>query len=233
MGFSKFILGIWLLLAIQNGKADTTPEKMRIASDSGATLAAVYLDAGAGAPGVLFFPMCRPDAMEGWTSVARRLQAEGVSSLAIAYPGYGESTRPTASGDQRGIDADAALRYLQKRIGGTAAVGVAGSSCGVQYALITAMRHPDLVRAAVALTGPLTNALLEHVRNTSRLAVFSGASEDENPAPEWARALRSASSNSSSHIALVKGKAHGTDIFVEQPALGLEIADWLAARLKK
>jgi dienelactone hydrolase len=211
--------------------APAAGERVKIATPSGAVLAGDYFDAGQGAPGVLFFPMCRADAMDGWAPVAERLLAARVSSLTITYRGYGESTS-AGSGDQRAADADAALAYLRSRTGATTGVGVAGSSCGVYLSLMTAARHPEGMRALVALTGPHTASQVEHVRTTPGLAVFSGAAALDGPAPGWARELNQASPNAASRLALPDLNAHGTDIFHANPALAHEIADWLAERLK-
>lgn len=205
-------------------------ERVKITTPSGAVLAGDYLDGGPGAPGVLFFPMCRADAMDGWAPVAERLLAARVSSLTITHRGYGGSTS-AGSGDQRAVDADAALAYLRSRTGAGAALGVAGSSCGVYLSLLTASRHPEGMRALVALTGPHTASQVEYVRNAPGLAVFSGAAALDGPAPEWARELKQASTNAASRLALPDLNAHGTDIFRANPALAHEIADWLADRL--
>ena len=138
-------------------------ERVKIATSSGAVLVGDYLDAGPGAPGVLFFPMCRADAVDGWAPVAERLFAARVSSLTITYRGYGESTS-AGSGDQRAPDADAALAYLRSRTGASAALAVAGSSCGVYLSLMTASRHPEGMRALVALTGPHTASQVDYVQ---------------------------------------------------------------------
>jgi len=106
---------------------------------------------------VLFFPMCRQDAMDGWLPITERLLNSGVSSLLVTYREYGASGTRVA-GDQRTNDADGALAYLRSRIGESADVAVAGSSCGVYHALSAAARHPEQVRAVVALTGPHTRA---------------------------------------------------------------------------
>jgi dienelactone hydrolase len=212
--------------------APASGEGVKIATPSGAVLAGDYLNAGPGAPGVLFFPMCRADAIDGWAPVAARLFGARISSLTITYRGYGESTS-VGSGDQRAADADAALLYLRSRTGASAAVAVAGSSCGVYLSLMTAARHPEGTRALVALTGPHTAAQVEYVRKTPALAVFSGAAVLDGPAPEWARELKQASSHAASRVTLPDGKAHGTDIFLANPPFAHEIADWLAARLKE
>lgn len=227
------MIPVLLISALLIGAArPAAGERVKIATPAGAVLAGDYLNAGSGAPGVLFFPMCRADAMDGWAPVAERLFAAGVSSLTITHRGYGESTSG-GSGDQRAADADAALGYLRSHTGASAALAVAGSSCGVYLSLMTASRHPEGMRALVALTGPHTASQLEYIRNTPGLAVFSGAAALDGPAPGWARELKQASSNAASRLALPDLNAHGTDIFRANPALAHEIADWLAERLKE
>jgi hypothetical protein len=70
------------------------------------------------------------------------------------------------------------------------------------------------------------------VRATPALAVLSGSGTDDGPAPDWARELKAASTNPASRVLLPPGKAHGTDMFVEKPAVADELAAWLAARLQ-
>jgi len=207
---------------------DVAPVK--IPTPSGVPLEGRFADAGRGAPGVLFFPMCRREAMDGWLPIAARLLDAGVSSLLVTYREYGTSdTRVT--GDQRTSDADGALAYLRSRIGQGADVAVAGSSCGVYHALSVAARHPDRIRAVVALTGPHTRAHVEFLSARSDIAVFSGAALEDVPAPDWARELKAASPSQSSATAFANGKAHGTDIFRDDQAFATELATWIAKQL--
>ena len=66
-------------------------ESVKIPTPSGTSLDGRFADAGRGAPGVLFFPMCREDAMDGWLPIAERLLNSGVSSLLVTYREYGTS----------------------------------------------------------------------------------------------------------------------------------------------
>ncbi len=199
-------------------------EDVRIPVPGGSTLAGRYRDAGAGAPGVLLFPMCSRTGADGWTPVAERLRAAGVSSLMVAEPGYG----PNGAREAR---ADAAVAHLASRLGAGAPIALTGGSCGVALALGTASRHPRLVRAVVVVSGPYGDELLEHVRRTPTLAVFSGASEREPPSPEWARALKQASAHAASRVEIWEPPAHGTDYFAVNPSFAGRIAAWLAERL--
>ena len=200
-------------------------ESVKISTPDGSMLAGRYRDAGRGSAGVLLFPMCSPTGVDGWTPVADRLAAAGVSSLMVAEVGYG----PNGARQARG---GSALAYLRLRIGRDAPVGVTGGSCGVALALGTAARHPERVRALVLLSGPYDDDQLAHVRSTPALAVFSGASEREPPSPVWARALKQASPNPASRVEVWTQSAHGTDYFALNPSFAQEIADWLVHRLK-
>ena len=179
---------------------------------------------------MFFFPMCRQDAMDGWLPITERLLNSGVSSLLVTYREYGASGTRVA-GDQRTNDADGALAYLRSRIGESADVAVAGSSCGVYHALSAAARHPEQVRAVVALTGPHTRAHVAFLSARADIAVFSGAALEDVPASDWARELKAASGRPMSAMAFKNGKADGTDIFRSDPTYATELATWLAKRL--
>src|SRR5262245_38366138 len=118
----RTVLLVSLLTAWSTAAAP--PERVSVTTPSGAVLAGQFFDAGSGAPGVLFFPMCRPDAMDGWVPVAEHLRAAGVSSLVVSHRGYGGSTSQ-GSGDQRAADADASFAFLQKRTSATVPLAVA------------------------------------------------------------------------------------------------------------
>ena len=225
MVLTQLLLASTFLFAPQSATqaAITSPEKIAIPSANGVAISATYRNAGPGSPGVLLFPMCSENALEGWTPVAERLRSAGVSSLLITYP--------SAMYDEP-ADADAALAYLRSRVGTTAAVAVAGSSCGVHFALRTVERNPKLIRAAVAFAGPHQKSQLEFIRNTPDIAVLSGSAQLNTPAPDWARELNQSSRHKNSRVLLPSGKAHGTDVFAEQPNVAVEIADWLVTQLK-
>jgi hypothetical protein len=64
------------------------------------------------------------------------------------------------------------------------------------------------------------------------MAVLSGSTQLNTPAPDWARELKESSRNKASRLILPSGNAHGTDVFAEQPGVAVEIADWLANQLR-
>ena len=84
----------------------------------------------------------------------------------------------------------------------------------------------------VVLSGPHTEAQIDYIRKTPVLAVFSGASAAEPASPDWARALKEASANPASQLAILEQHAHGTDLFRVHPPLAGLVADWLVTQLK-
>lgn len=62
--------------------------------------------------------------------------------------------------------------------------------------------------------------------------MFSGASRSEGPAVGWAEALRSSSRHAASRVLIREGNAHGTDMFIEDPALTSDVAAWVAEQLR-
>lgn len=217
-------VALWLQVA-------TGSEQVTVETPDGSRLGARLVDAGRGSPGVVFFPMCSPNAGDGWLPVAERLRQAGVSSLLVSYRGTRGNATGNGTGDQRGADADAAVALLRTRIGDGAPLAVAGSSCGVWMALRTAAAHAETTRAVVVLSGPHAGAQIEHVRTTPALAVFSGASAGEPPSPDWARELRAASAHAASRVAILEPRAHGTDLLGVVPGLADELSAWLVARL--
>jgi pimeloyl-ACP methyl ester carboxylesterase len=216
---------LWSLpLRAQGPAAGATVESVSVAVAGGTAIGGRYRDAGRGAPGVLLFPMCGPSGADGWRPVAERLHAAGVSSLMVDEPGYG----PNGAREAR---ADAALAYLRSRLGGRVPIALTGGSCGVALALSTASRHSGTVGAVVLVSGPYGGELLEYVRTTPTLAVFSGASAAEPPSPEWARALKQASVHPASRVEIWTPRAHGTDYFAVNPAFVGQVTEWLVERL--
>jgi hypothetical protein len=210
----------------------TAGESVTIETPDGARLAARLFDAGRGTPGVVFFPMCSSGATDGWVPVAERLHRAGVSSLVVTYRNAPGNTRGSATGDQRAADADAEVAYLRAKIGSDTPLGFAGSSCGVYHAIRTAAANGPTARAVVLLSGPHTAQQLAYVRVTPSLAVFSGASAGEPPSPDWAREIAAASAHPASRVTILEKRAHGTALFEPYPELAVDVADWLAARLR-
>ena len=234
------LLAAFLLSAPQS----TEPTRVSIPTADGQQIVAHFFDAGPGAPATIMFPMCAPGLMEGWHPLARRLQAQRISTLAVTYRGWGGSTgqqpppRTTLADAQRfwttvwGPDADSAVAYLQKQLGARTPLAVIGTSCGVHMSLLTASRHPDVVRAAILMAGPHTDEQVDYIKRTPSLAIMAASSEGDGQAPEWAKALRAASSHPNSTLVLVPGNAHGTPLLTSDPTIVDTMTTWLAAQLR-
>ena len=92
---------VFLLVLLFQPLAPAAVERVTITTAAGTMLAGRFHDAGPDAPGVLFFPMCREDAGNGWEPVADRLQAVGISTLTVTPRGVGEAVGPAPAGDPR------------------------------------------------------------------------------------------------------------------------------------
>lgn len=225
--FQSILTAILLFLFQPSFAQQTT-----VVTPDGARLPARLRDAGPGSPGVVFFPMCSPNSQDGWAPVADGLLRSGVSSVIVSHRSMTPNAGGTATGDQRFADADAAVAFLRSRIGPDAPLAVAGSSCGVSIALRTSEAHSTHVRAVVVLSGPHLASQIEFVRKAPGLAVFSGASLQEPPSPDWARELHAASKHPASRVRLLEPRAHGTDLLRVEPTLAVEISEWLVDQLR-
>jgi alpha-beta hydrolase superfamily lysophospholipase len=217
-------------------------ERISFETPGGVTIAAEFVDAGQHSPGVLLFPMCSHIYMDGWQPVADRLHALGVSSLSVTYRGWGGSTGAQPSTDVPidaarywtetwGPDADAGLTYLRKRLGPEEPIATGGASCGMHMALTTAIRHPSVVKAVVAVAGPSTQEHLSFVAGRPDLPILAVAAEGDRLWVGSVQAVRSASNHPRSDLILVPGSSHGTLLFPSRQALVHQVADWLSRQL--
>lgn len=236
-------VAVFVLIAIVGYVTVATDRPVRVASGNGVVLAGRGFDPGQPGPGALFFHMCREDAVGAWSGVAERVARAGVHALTINYRGWGGSTgrpfpAPPSLDEARKYwrdnwteDADRALEQLLSQMGRRGPVAVIGSSCGVYMSLLTASRHRETVRAVVALAGPHGPEHVAYLKGAPGVAVLSGSSEADGPAPEWARELMAATAHPASQFLLLKEPAHGTDLFVRRPGLQDTIANWIVERL--
>ena len=218
----------------QSVVATSSPEAVIIPMADGTRVIGRFTRSGDGSRGAVLFSMCSRNAIDGWTPIVDRLAAAGISSLAVTSP----TPRPAAPGpagtpvNTRAADADAIIADAARRLAPGALLAVGGGSCGVHLALLAATRHPDVVRAAVVVSGPYDDDLLARINQLPLLAMFSGASRSEGPAIGWAEALRSSSKHAASRVLIREGRAHGTEMFVEDTALASDVAACVAEQLR-
>lgn len=224
-----------LALLVHARPASAEPPLARVVAvtaPDGAALKATYYPAAKPGPALLLLHMCNT-TRGSWEPLGRQLSAAGIHALAFDYRGFGESagarfdTQPAAdrqkmiTGQWPG-DVDAALASLLSQPGvDKTRVGVAGGSCGVNQALQTARRHPN-VRSLILLAGPADRAGRDLLRRSPGLPVFAAAADDDQydfDAPQMMHWIADFSGNPrSTSLRFADGK-HGTEIFGPHPEL--------------
>jgi dienelactone hydrolase len=216
-----------------------------LAASDGTSLKASYFPAAKPGPGVLLLHQCNRQR-KVWDALARQLAAAGINVLTFDYRGFGESggehfdkLTPQQAGqimqEKFPGDIDTAFAYLVSQPGvNRSVIGVGGASCGVNNAIQTAMRHPE-VKSLVLLSGNTNLAGRKFMRgSTAPPAFYAIADDDEFPvsitAIEW---IYSLDSNPSKKLVRYAKGGHGADIFAVHPGLMTEIVDWYVTSLIK
>jgi dienelactone hydrolase len=143
-----------ILVAMLTPTAAAQPRIVDVAAPDGLTLKATLRSASSRGPGLLLLHQCNRQRVI-WNDLAQRLAAAGFHVLAFDLRGFGDSGGNRFAQSPRAeqikqqalwpADIDAALQYLiaQPNVAGDM-VGVAGASCGVNNAVNTARRHPEV-----------------------------------------------------------------------------------------
>ena len=228
------------LLFVTPPSAAAQGTAVQITTAHGMTFAAQWVGAGDAAPVALLFPMCWETPPETWAPVATALATRGVASLLVTYPrwrvnaGWQVEQAPANPGaywdEQFAQLTEAAFRFVRART--QTPIVIAGSSCGVQRALDTALRHPGNVTGVVVFAGDHTAAHLAFASQRS-LPVLAVTSRSEG---EWVvrhQELVSASGHADSRLIVRDEPGHGTAILKGRPELADEIAAWIARRLRR
>lgn len=215
--------------------AKSASEDVQFTTDDGIVITGTMYAAGQKAPTVLCLHQWRSDR-RSFASLAKMLQGEGFTVLAIDMRGYGGSTK-TADGKsvrpdrKAGADIAAAMRYLRGQTSVDAArIGIIGASYGSSNALIHAAGDAS-VRTVVLLSPGLnyfnelpTEGAVQRYRGRSMLVV---ASSEDLRSVETVEAYRKAAPGI--EVKLYENAGHGTDIL--DAKVGLDAA--ILAFLKK
>ena len=205
-------------------------------------LKATLFSASSRGPGVLLLHQCNRQRTI-WNDLAQQLASAGIHVLTMDLRGFGESGGDRfdklTGGEQATQqafwpgDIDAAFQYLVSQPNVTRdAIGVGGASCGVDNAVQTARRHPE-VKSLVLLSGTTDLQGRQLLRSGRRVpAFFALADDDEFPASvvttQWLYSLTTSPQKRLVHYA--KG-GHGSDMFGQHPELMRAIVEWFRATL--
>jgi len=226
-------------------KEPPAPRDVDITASDGTKLKATYYPAAKPGPGVLLLHMCNTNR-KSWEPVGRQLGAAGINALTLDYRGFGESGGDRFENDpqkQQQVvtekwpgDVDAAFAYLLEQRGvDKTRIGAGGGSCGVNQAVQTARRHPE-VKSLVLLAGPANRDGVEFLQKNPWLPIFTSAAADDQfdaDAPHSMQWLSEISGNPRNKFVGFPDGKHGTEIFGPHPELPKQIVAWYVDTLVK
>lgn len=199
-------------------------------TSDGVTIAATWYEAADSGPAVVLVPMYTR-TRDDWRAFAEKLNAAGLSALAIDLRGHGGSGGASAPSPAMALDVRAAIDFVATRPG-VRGIGVAGASLGASAALIAAADAPAV--RGVALLSLVSD--YRGVRVDAAVKKYGGrplylvASTDD---PLAARTLRGLVAEApparEQRLSLVA--AHGTIILERDPDVAASMVDWLRRTL--
>jgi pimeloyl-ACP methyl ester carboxylesterase len=240
---SCLVLSVLLVAMTCMAKEPGGPRVVDLTAADSVKLKASYFSAGKPGPGVLLLHQCDHDR-KIWDGLAQQLAAAGINVLTFDLRGFGESGGAPHSKDgpleapeeikKWPRDIDAAFQYLKLQPGVNPDVmGVGGASCGVDNAINTAIRHPE-IKSMVLLSGPAYLQGRQFLRQTTLPAFFAVADDDQYPfmvqVTEW---LYMITANPSKRLLHYQTGHHGAEMFAVHPDLPVAIVDWYVTTLIK
>ena len=221
------LLLVGLVAAPTSASAAGQPVQLRTAD--GVSIAAALYQAAGDAPAVVLVHMFTR-TKEDWRPFAERLQASGLTALAIDLRGHGASGGVSTPAPAMALDVQAALGFLVAR-GSGRGIALVGASLGASAAIMAAAESPAV--RGVALLSPASD--YRGVRIDAALRKYAGrpmflvASTEDPLAARTVRALVSGPSPIAAReqrLSLVA--AHGTQILDRDPDVAAALVDWLS-----
>jgi dienelactone hydrolase len=233
-------LGLSLVLSMATLGAQVEMRYADLSAPDGIRLKASYYSPGKPGPGVLLLHQCNRDRSV-WNDLAMQLAASGLHVLTFDYRGYGESQgerHESLPPEKRAENAkhwpgdiDVAYQYLVDQPGvDKTRIGVGGASCGVDNAVQTARRHPE-VKALVLLSGTTDEAGRAFLEASGTLPVFISASDDDHDLLPYMTWLASFLHDERRELIACKGAGHGADMFKGEKSLPAKIVSFFDATL--
>ena len=237
----KFVIAA-LVAVVSTGPVAAQPRVVDLTASGGVTLKATLFSASSRGPGVLLLHQCNRER-SAWNDLAQRLSSAGLHVLTMDLRGYGDSgggrftQLPRAEQlKQQALwpaDIDLAFQYLASQPNVMRdSIGVGGASCGVNNAVQTARRHPE-VKSLVLLSGTTDLEGRRFLRVGRRTPTFLAlADDDEFPVSvattQWLYSLTGTPQKKLVHYST---GGHGADMFRPHPELITAIVDWFRATL--
>jgi dienelactone hydrolase len=222
--------------------AQTSERVVDLTASDGTKLKATYFAATKPGPGVLLLHQCNRQR-KVWDGLARQLASAGMNVLTLDYRSFGESEgeplaklppdQARAVFEKMPSDIDTAYAYLVAQPGvDRNVIGVGGASCGVNNAVQTAIRHPE-VKSLVLLSGNTDWNGRKFMRSSAAPPTFLAIADDDEFKPsiiaiQW---IYSLTANPGKTLVEYPNGGHGADIFPVHPELPGLIVDWFKTTL--
>lgn len=215
-------------LATAPASASAAGQALQLRSADGVTLAATVYPVDGDAPAVVLVHMFTR-TKEDWRPFAERLQASGMTALALDLRGHGASGGIPTPAPAMALDVQAAIGFLAGR-SGVRGIAVVGASLGASAAIMAAAESP--VVRGVALLSPASDyrgvRIDTALRKYSARPMFLIASTEDPLAARTVRGLVGGPTPVSvreQRLSLVA--AHGTQILDRDPDVATALVDWL------
>lgn len=241
---SASLLATALLFAITCAAAEApAPRIVDLAAADGTALKTTYFSPGKPGPGVLLLHQCNRQR-KVWDSLAQELASAGIHVVTLDLRGFGESggtpinqATPQQNAEQTAkwpADIDVAFQYLKSQPGVKQnLIGVGGASCGVNNAVQTARRHPE-VKSLVLLSGNTDLSGRRFLRKGNVPVFFAVAEDDEfRPTVDVIEWLYMIAANPGKQLSHYQTGGHGADMFPVHPELPTAIVAWYVTTLIK
>lgn len=243
----RLLVGILLMAATAClAKEPPAMKVVDLTAADGIKLKASWFSSGKPGPGVLLLHQCDHDRRI-WDGLAQQLAAAGISVVTMDLRGFGDSgdkphNPPKSAGpiepqeemNKWPGNIDVAYQYLksQPRVN-AAQIGLGGGSCGVDNAVKTAIRHPE-VKSLVLLAGPTDLKGRKFLRQSKRPVFFAVADDDQYPfMVPMTELLYTISGSPGKKFGHYQTGHHAAEIFSVHPDLPQAIVGWYMTTLIK
>jgi len=217
-----------VLAGLLMAPAAAAGQPLQLRTADGVTIAGTLYQASGDAPAVVLVHMFTR-TKDDWRPFAERLQAAGLTALAIDLRGHGASGGVSTPAPAMALDVQAAIGFLAGR-SGVRGIAVVGASLGASAAIMAAAESP--VVRGVALLSPASDyrgvRIDAALRKYAARPMFLVASTEDPLAARTVRGLVGGASPVAAReqrLSLVA--AHGTQILDRDPDVATALVDWL------
>lgn len=241
-GIALITIGVTCVVRPVMAQQPPAPRVVDLKAADGVILKGTYFAAGKAGPGILLLHQCNMQR-HAWDGLATQLAASGINVLTFDFRGFGDSggvaaykLPPLENAKMLNTiwhdDVDLALKYLETQPGvNRELIGVGGASCGVNQAVHTAMRHPE-VESLLLLSEGTDIEGRNFLRNTHGMPVFGAAADDDDDlgVVEFMNWIESFTYYMDMHN--YKTGGHGVVMFETHKELPEKIVEWFGWTLR-